>query len=141
MPTLSLSQLPRANNELSTDFKTFSFTLHKCRKGTAPYISLKDMTDPSNITKNLTLSNLTGAPPGGLAIRLLRQDSGGVWNDVTFGPSPVTIDSSQPNQFAVGPAAVTNATIEIPFRAHYVRTGKMSAGDVDAKAVIEVMYK
>lgn len=141
MPTLSLSQLPRANNEISKDFAEFTFALHKCRKGTAPYISLKDLTDPTNITTNLTISNIYGDRPKGLAIRLLRQDSDNTWKDVTFGPSPLTIDGSLPNQFAVGPAPITNAVIEIPFRAHYVRTGNLSAGYTDAKAVIEVMYK
>lgn len=140
MPTLGTSQLPKLN-ALSKDFETFSFELHNCRKGTAPYISLKDMTDPSNTTTNLTISNNYGDRPEGLAIRLLRQHSDGTWNDVTFGPSPLTIDSSLPHQFAVGPATVNNAVIEIPFRAHYVGIWKTTAGYVEAKAVIEVMYK
>ena len=99
------------------------------------------MTEPNNTTTNLTISNNYDDLPEGLAIRLLRQHSDGTWNDVTFGPSPLPIDSSLPNQFAVGPAVVNNAVIETPFRAHYVSIGKTSAGYVEAKAVIEVMYK
>ena len=60
---------------------------------------------------------------------------------MTFGPSPTTVDSSLPNQFSVGPALTNDSIIEIPFRAHYVRTGEVTTGYVEAKAVIEVMYK
>lgn len=75
MPTFSTGKLSHLKG-LSEDFATFSFTLNKCRKGAAPYISLKDLTDPTNTTTNLSLSQYWGMPlralPSVYYVKMLR---------------------------------------------------------------------
>ena len=62
MPTLGTGKLSHLKG-LSEDFATFSFTLNKCRKGAAPYISLKDLTDPTEHHHQLVAESIFGECP------------------------------------------------------------------------------
>jgi len=93
---------------------------------TPVYLSLADQTLPANTTQALTLTSASTA--SGVGIQILRNGA------------PISLDPAL-NKFKVQDVLPGNSTIDIPFKARYVRTGTMGAGTVEAIAVFTMDYQ
>ncbi|WP_342316260.1 fimbrial protein [Lysobacter sp. FW306-1B-D06B] len=89
-------------------------------------MSLTDQTTPGNVSTALSLTSASTAT--GIAIQIVRNGS-------AIGFNPVT------NKFKVQDVLPGNSTVDIPFKARYVRTGTITPGKVQGIAVFTMDYK
>lgn len=93
---------------------------------TSVFMSLADQTTPANTTQTLSLTSASTAT--GVGVQVLR-------NDV-----PISWVSST-NRFKVQDVLPGNSTVDIPFKARYIRTGAMTAGLVQGIATFTMEYQ
>lgn len=89
-------------------------------------MSLADQTTPVNVSTDLSLTAASTAR--GVAIQIVRNGSA------------ISLDPAA-NKFKVQDVLPGNSTVDIPFKARYVRTGVMTAGTVEALATFTMEYK
>jgi len=90
------------------------------------YLSLADQTLPTNTTQALTLTSASTA--SGVGIQILRNGT------------PISLDPAL-NKFKVQTVLPGNTSIDVPFKARYIRTGNMTAGSVEAIATFTMEYQ
>ncbi|WP_157657276.1 fimbrial protein [Burkholderia ubonensis] len=100
-----------------------------CQSGSNVYVTLTDLTDPSNTTTNLSL--VPGSTASDVKLRILRNG-----NPVGFGPD--SADPGNTNQWLVGPSSSTSS---IPLSAQYVSTGRVTPGTVKGAATFTLSYQ
>ncbi|MBU8977442.1 type 1 fimbrial protein [Lysobacter sp. MMG2] len=121
------------------DFATVGTTLKEkdfkvslaCSGGTAGTktevdMSLADRTTPANVSQYLSLTSASTA--SGVALQIVRNGSA-----ISFNPTV--------NKFKVQDVLPGNSTVDIPFKARYVRTGTITPGKVQGIAVFTMDYK
>lgn len=99
---------------------------------TRMYMGMTDSSNPANRSDVLGLAN--GSKATGVGIRIFRDGD----TPVSFGPDSTA--AGTPNQWPVGQYG--NVAVNIPFRAHYVRTGgAITAGSANGVVTYTISYQ
>ncbi|BBH15499.1 fimbrial protein [Chromobacterium haemolyticum] len=115
----------------------FSLQLSKCAAQARPKIQFSDANQPGNISRLLSINaNPEGgvAAAQGLGLQLSRRLAGAESDIITFGPEN---DAGTPSFDMDSPL---DGMVSMPLFAHYVRTGNVTAGHANAKAVFIITY-
>ncbi|MGR2660575.1 fimbrial protein [Chromobacterium haemolyticum] len=115
----------------------FSLQLSKCAAQARPKIQFSDANQPGNISRLLSINANPEegvAAAQGLKLQLSRSLAGAESDIITFGPEN---DAGTPS-FDMG--SPLDGMVSMPLFAHYVRTGNVTAGHANAKAVFIITY-
>ncbi|WP_114152961.1 fimbrial protein [Chromobacterium haemolyticum] len=115
----------------------FSLQLSKCAAQARPKIQFSDANQPGNISRLLSINANPEegvAAAQGLGLQLSRSLAGAESDIITFGPEN---DAGTPS-FDMG--SPLDGMVSMPLFAHYVRTGNVTAGHANAKAVFIITY-
>lgn len=111
--------------------RNFSIDLNSCPSGTNIYVTLSDVSSPSNYSNILSLSSDSTAK--GVAYQILYKS-----NPVNFGPP--TSSAGTLNQWWFGQSAAGSMTI--PLSARYIQTSaSIGVGTVNALATFTLSYQ
>lgn len=115
----------------------FSLQLSKCAAQARPKIQFSDASQPSNNSRLLSIN--TNAEEGitaakGLGLQLSRSSGGADSDIITFGPE----NGGSTPSFDMG--SPMDGMVSMPLYASYVRTGNVTAGHANAKAVFMITY-
>ncbi|MCK3840350.1 type 1 fimbrial protein [Pseudomonas sp. WS 5532] len=105
-----------------------------CAASYAPYkilYSLEDVNAPGNTTSNLTLNSAVNSASG-VSLQVLDGET-----PVVFGSQT----SASTLKGKLGDMGVQGGTISKPFGVHYIRTGKMTPGTVNAGVTVTLSYE
>lgn len=115
----------------TTGNQSFSLDLN-CNPEVALYVTLSDVSTPSNRSSTLSLSS--GSTAKGIAYQIAYSGS-----PVAFGADSAAAGNI--NQFSVSSGKTVGGPVSVPFSASYVRTGTVVPGTANAKATFTMSYQ
>lgn len=120
----------------TTGDTSFNFTLNQCSPGGTVWMTLSDNYLNGNTTDKLSLDPASTA--SGIALQILYN---GIPRSFYGGSTGASSDAnSNPSQFNTA-IPVGSMTTSIPLTVRYIRTGTVTPGTVNAKAVVTMSYQ
>lgn len=130
MGQYSPADFPALNQPSTRTPHKFSLLLSKCAAQAQPKIQFSDANQPSNNTQLLSIdANTEGGVSAakGLGLQLSRSEGGA---GITFGSETGAFDMGSP----------VDGMVSMSLYANYVRTGNVTAGHANAKAIFMITY-
>ncbi|MCA7925845.1 type 1 fimbrial protein [Burkholderia cenocepacia] len=126
LPPVAASKLNAVG--MTAGDRDFAISL-SCKAGTNLCVTLTDLTNPGNMSNELTLT--PDATAKGVKLRILRNGQ-----PVSYGPDSPAVGN--PNQWYVGPSGSVSS---IPLSAQYIAAGVVSGGTVKGAATFTLSYQ